>query len=69
MLLNIVHFKEDAARVHCMTSFFYTKLSTVIEEAWKGRNSVHDAIDTMHKWSKGVNILSKDYVFVPINDG
>jgi Ulp1 family protease len=57
---------EDAARCYFFNSFFFKKLS---EKTGGGMNAGAAAsYAKVKKWTRGVDIFAKDYVFVPIHD-
>ena len=59
---------EKAARCHIFNSFFYEKLTNVRDErsepADVRQKKAHQRVE---KWTKGVNIFEKDFVFFPIH--
>ena len=61
-------FPEKAARCHIFNSFFYEKLTNVRDErsepADVRQKKAHQRVE---KWTKGVNIFEKDFVFFPIH--
>ncbi|KAH9560680.1 hypothetical protein CY35_06G119500 [Sphagnum magellanicum] len=56
---------EDKKRFHFFNSFFYKKLSEVIRG--KKKKGGGDFLK-LRKWTKGMNIFEKDYLFVPIHN-
>ena len=64
-----LHHPEKASRCYFFNSFFYKKL---VERsgASKGRGAdlARMNYDKVKKWTRGVDIFEKDYVFVPIHD-
>ena len=59
---------EKAARCHIFNSFFYEKLTNVRDERSEPadirQKKAHQRVE---KWTKGVNIFEKDFVFFPIH--
>ena len=59
---------DKAARCHIFSSFFYEKLTNVRDErsepADVRQKKAHQRVE---KWTKGVNIFEKDFVFFPIH--
>ena len=59
---------EKAARCHIFNSFFYEKLTNVRDERSEAadvrQKKAHQRVE---KWTKGVNIFEKDFVFFPIH--
>ncbi|KAI1794794.1 hypothetical protein LXA43DRAFT_939951 [Ganoderma leucocontextum] len=51
---------ETAEQVHVFNSFFYKKLS--------GKKEFAEAYPSVRKWSSKVDIFSKKYIIVPINE-
>ncbi|PIL22925.1 hypothetical protein GSI_15621 [Ganoderma sinense ZZ0214-1] len=51
---------EKAEQVHVFNSFFYKKLSS--------KKEVADTYPSVRKWSSKIDIFSKKYVIVPINE-
>lgn len=49
----------DRARVHCFNCMFYTRLT-----AERGHEAGHALVS---RWTKNVDIFSKDFVLIPIN--
>ena len=62
--------QEDRDRCHVFNSFFFEKLSNAdrINEfgdtAWEKQKAAHDRVS---KWTRGVDIFKKDFVFFPIH--
>jgi Ulp1 family protease len=59
---------EDAQRCYFFNSFFYKKLSERNTGGGGGQGSAAASYAKVKKWTRGVDIFSKDYVFVPIHD-
>lgn len=61
---------KDAARCHIFNSFFFEKLINVNTEV-EGDHAADRRQKTAHervrKWTRGVNIFEKDFVFFPIH--
>lgn len=56
---------EGSRRFHFFNSFFYKKLSGVVGK--KKKKKVAD-FSQLRKWTKGINIFEKDYLFIPVHD-
>jgi Ulp1 family protease len=56
------HHPELASRIYFQNTFFYQKLSHP-EKGMKGIN-----YDAVKKWTSKVDLLSKDYIIIPINE-
>ncbi|XP_024384389.1 uncharacterized protein [Physcomitrium patens] len=56
---------EGRQRFHFFNSFFYKKLSEVVNSQKKKGEAY---FSKLRKWTKGTNIFEKDYLFVPIHD-
>lgn len=56
---------EGGRRFHFFNSFFYKKLSGVVGK--KKKKKVVD-YSKLRKWTRGINIFEKDYLFIPVHD-
>ncbi|XP_024527147.1 ubiquitin-like-specific protease 1D [Selaginella moellendorffii] len=55
---------ERKEKFHFYSSFFFKKLS----EAFDTEAKQVEAFSKLRKWTKGIDIFSKSYLFLPIND-
>lgn len=62
MQMNFFEEKDRLHRFHFFSCFFYKKLTS----AKKARGK--DWFEEVHKWTKGINIFKKSYLFIPIHD-
>lgn len=60
MQVNFLEEEED--RFHFFSCFFYKKLTFAKKARCK------NWFEDVHKWTKGVNLFKKSYLFVPIHD-
>lgn len=58
---------EDAERCYFFNSFFYKKLSEK-QAGVQGAALAEKNYPKVKKWTRGVDIFAKDYIFVPIHD-
>ena len=62
--------QEDRDRCHVFNSFFFEKLSNrdfekeIGNSSWEKQKAAHDRVS---KWTRGVDIFKKDFVFFPIH--
>ena len=62
--------QEDRDRCHVFNSFFFEKLLNADKDrefgrtAWEKQKAAHDRVS---KWTRGVDIFKKDFVFFPIH--
>ena len=62
--------QEDRDRCHVFNSFFFEKLSNrdfekeIGNSSWEKQKAAHDRVG---KWTRGVDIFKKDFVFFPIH--
>ena len=62
--------QEDRDRCHVFNSFFFEKLSNrdfekeIGNSSWEKQKAAHDRVG---KWTRGVDICKKDFVFFPIH--
>ncbi|XP_024375883.1 uncharacterized protein [Physcomitrium patens] len=54
---------ERSRRFHFFNSFFYKKLCGVVGK----KREKTDNFSKLRKWTKGINIFEKDYLFVPVH--
>ena len=70
--------EEDQARTHVFSSFFYKRLTTRPSKA--SRRTLHPIEDDptvssavkrhsrVKNWTKNVNIFTKDFIIIPVNE-
>ncbi|MCO5610238.1 hypothetical protein L7F22_064474 [Adiantum nelumboides] len=61
MQVNLLEEKDRLHRFHFFSCFFYKKLTS---SKAQGR----DRFEKLHKWTKGINIFKKEYLFIPIHN-
>ncbi|KAJ7568664.1 hypothetical protein O6H91_01G042700 [Diphasiastrum complanatum] len=53
-------------RLHFYNSFFYKKLHEAVQSQKNDKNN--RKMQKLRKWTKGINVFEKSYLFVPIHD-
>lgn len=53
--------EQDRARIHCFNCMFYTRLTA------EGVNKFEAGHALVSRWTKNVDIFSKDFILIPIN--
>ncbi|KAG0590484.1 hypothetical protein KC19_1G103000 [Ceratodon purpureus] len=62
---------EGGRRFHFFNSFFYKKLSGIVgkKSVWPAQKTKKVAdLSQLRKWTRGINIFEKDYLFIPVHD-
>ncbi|XP_075233482.1 uncharacterized protein LOC142331448 isoform X2 [Lycorma delicatula] len=76
LTLNMLS-KEDQERTHVLSSFFYKRLTTKPTGTRRSYNPLEDDPDAtaaekrhsrVKSWTKAVNIFTKDFIIIPINE-
>lgn len=60
--------EKDRRRSYLFSTFFYTRLTTLIGGNDQTKPKSQCRHDRVKKWTKNVNIFEKDFIFVPINE-
>ncbi|XP_024186880.1 ubiquitin-like-specific protease 1D isoform X2 [Rosa chinensis] len=65
--IRYLHQQASSSRAtfHFFNTFFYNKLRNVVSEQ---KNNKKNPFDKLRRWWKGVHLLQKAYILIPVND-